>query len=151
MRDEPGFTLIELLVVILIIGVLAAIAIPSLLSQKGKAYDTVGKEMAHNAQVAAETFATEHEGKYETTSPAVKMTVAALQEDDSAIQTTAGHGNAYLSVAEPKEAGNGYVLTVVAPGPGHDTFTITRNESGEILRTCKAEGSNKGGCETGSW
>src|SRR5216684_238964 len=61
-KDEGGFTLIELLVVILIIGILAAIAIPSFLNQKTKATDASAKELARTAQTAAETYATDHHG-----------------------------------------------------------------------------------------
>ena len=55
-QDEKGFTLIELLVVILIIGILAAIALPAFLGQRSKAQDSEAKSGARTAQTALETL-----------------------------------------------------------------------------------------------
>ena len=70
MAGEKGFTLIELLVVMLIIGILAAIAIPTFFNQKQKAQDADTKAMAHTAQTAIETYATDNGGAYTGATPA---------------------------------------------------------------------------------
>ena len=57
-QGQEGFTLIELLVVILIIGILAAVAIPAFLSQKGKGQDANVKSDINSAQLAEESYAT---------------------------------------------------------------------------------------------
>ncbi len=61
---EGGFTLIELLVVIIIIGILAAIAIPTFLNQRQKGYKADMKSAAKNAATAIESLATETNGDY---------------------------------------------------------------------------------------
>ena len=61
MQDEKGFTLIELLVVILIIGILAAIALPAFLNQREKAQDSTAKSDVRTAQTALETYYTDNQ------------------------------------------------------------------------------------------
>ncbi len=63
-QGEAGFTLVELLVVMLIIGLLAAIAIPAFFNQKDKANDSQSKVYARTAETAMETFATDNQGSY---------------------------------------------------------------------------------------
>src|SRR4051812_28478591 len=58
-QEEKGFTLIELLVVILIIGILAAIALPAFLNQREKAQDSAAKSDVRTAQTAMETYYTD--------------------------------------------------------------------------------------------
>jgi type IV pilus assembly protein PilA len=155
-QDERGFTLIELLVVILIIGILAAIAIPSFLNQKGKAVDAAAKELAHTAETAAETIATDNNGGYGSVS------LASLQTYESTIQIASGGNNAYVSCVGGTNAAscsatgvglaNSYIIGV-SPASGNEIFYLARGTNGTVTRTCTVSGATGtgGGCVNGSW
>ncbi len=145
--SEDGFTLIELLVVILIIGILAAIAIPSFLNQKGKAYDSAAKEMARTAQTVAETYATDHNGEYtELNSEGAKK----LHEYEASIATSSAEakGGAYISAVTG--SATGFTVTATAFNTA-DTFTITRSSTGEVTRSCTSTKKGCNGANSGSW
>ena len=135
---EAGFTLIELLVVMLILGILAAIAIPAFFNQKDKATDASAKAMARSAQTAMETWATDNGGVYNVAPPVGKTYGDLFHDIEPTVEA------AKVSATAP--AANEYSVTAESDIEGQE-FTITRKADGTTEFSCEVEG--EGGCPVG--
>jgi len=135
--SEAGFTLIELLVVMLILGILAAIALPAFFNQRDKAGDSKAKENAHSAQVAVETYATENGGSYKEVSLAKLHKIEPTISETPGVAATKTEG---IIVGE-LETGKGYEIQSIS-STGNDFKII--NKSGAMEYKCTVK--EVGGC-----
>jgi type IV pilus assembly protein PilA len=134
--SEGGFTLIELLVVMLILGILAAIALPAFFNQKDKAGDARAKEYAHSAQVAMETYFTDN-GTY----------VGAVETALEAIEPTLT--NATFADSTPSDLSTANYTITIEGAKAAQKFTI-KNVGGTVTFPCVV--AEDGGCpKSGFW
>ena len=140
---EAGFTLVELLVVMLVLGILAAVALPSFFNQKSKAADAKAKQVAHTAQVAMEACNGQNKGTYST----ANCKLANLRAIEPSIPSS-------TSVMTVTPSTTGYTIQVKSGS--ENAFKIVRAASGGLTFSCTVASSNRGGCpgtgtKAGTW
>jgi type IV pilus assembly protein PilA len=129
-KEESGLTMIELLVVILIIGILAAIAMPAFLGQRGRAQDATAKSAVRTAAEAMEAYYVD-----------AQTFVGANATRLKGIEPSLNQANGFAV----KSAGaTTYSVSVTSKSPAATKYFMTRSAAGVVTRTCDDAGVN--GC-----
>ena len=130
-EKDQGFTLIELLVVMIIIGILAAIAIPTFLNQRNKGYDTQAKSDLRSAQTEMETYYTDAQA-YPTTIVGGRRRRRRCAADTIYVKKSASVGDPHPEDA----AGHRGLLRLRPPRSPETIWRVASTEAGVLQGAC---------------
>jgi type IV pilus assembly protein PilA len=136
-REQDGFTLMELLTVLLIIGILAAIAIPAFVGQTSRADDSAAKTQIGTLATTMKTFAMQNDGSYEgATLAKLEAVEPTLKDETTAVAQEVANATSTDFEVESEAVGS------------KDVYKLT-DVDGSITRSCTPV--DAGGCTSGSW
>ena len=153
-QGQEGFTLIELLVVILIIGILAAVAIPVFINQQGKAQDASVKSDINSAQIAEETYYTDNQAYVDANASDLPTSDAGLVGIEPSLKDVVETNGLTVTTTS-----NGLPYTVEETSKSNVKYDLVKDAGGSISRTCTLPSAtaNASGCKNpdssgvGSW
>jgi type IV pilus assembly protein PilA len=143
LSDAGGFTLVELLIVVLLVGILAAIAIPQFVGQSAKAQDASAKSDVKRISQMIEECKLEHASYTSCNSDAELDGTPGLDWGTGAGQSTVwlANSNSYTVYSTSRAATSG----------SNHVFLISKLAGGSSVRWCLVDGGNAGGCQDWAW
>jgi type IV pilus assembly protein PilA len=140
LRAQRGFSLIELLVVMLIIGILAAIALPAFIGQRDKGKDSAAKSNARNLVSQVESCFTADE-----------QYTSCTDADHVGDNLPLSAGLPAVRSGEVGVLAQASSYTIVAASKSGNDFSVVKLNASPVERTCSTAGNTRAGCNDGSW